>query len=574
MKMRCYQERLINAAFREFSTVQRTLIVAATGTGKTVCFATIAKKFLDDGRRVMVLAHRDELIQQACAKLRDITGVLPTVEKADQWSDEENMHGKPPLVVSRFRPSEFGLVIADEAHHSTSDSWSKVLEHYASNPECKILGVTATPDRADGQLLGTMFQTIAGSYTLHDAVADGYLVPVRPWMIEIEGLDFSRVKTTAGDLNQNDLEEAMLFEEPLHGIAFATIESAYDLEPGTLRAMLDDERRVSKLKELIGDRVGKKCLVFCVSVAHAERLADIFDRWLPKSSDVVSGKLADDDRQKRLKAFKDGRVRFLCNCMIATEGFDEPSIETVVMARPTKSRSLYVQMLGRGTRPAEDIASLLGDLPTPEQRVEMIRTSSKPYMAVLDFVGNSGRHELVTTIDIFGTVGEYSDKEIERAKELTEDGDVTAEDALERSREELEQKRRESEVRRKEMEEKRKRQLQQAGRENLVGAGSYKKQELDEWANPPEQATPGQVKILRSAKVPAADIQGWSTEKIGELCRKIVIHRQFGLCTYRQAKVLAKRGWPREALEKMTFTDASSTIDEIAKSGWKLRYES
>ncbi len=204
MKMRQYQERIIGNVRTKFLTEQRTLIVAATGTGKTQMFSTIARDFLQTGKRVMVLCHRDELIQQACARLRVITGVVPAVEKADQWSDEEGMHGKPPLVVSsiqtqhrgrmsRFHPRDFGLVIADEAHHAVADSWSKVLNYYGDNPECKILGVTATPDRADGEMLGQMFQSVADIYTLTDAVEDGYLVPVRPLTIEIEGLDFSRV---------------------------------------------------------------------------------------------------------------------------------------------------------------------------------------------------------------------------------------------------------------------------------------------------------------------------------------------------------------------------------------------
>ncbi len=583
MKMRAYQERIIGNVFKEFSNVQRTLIVAATGTGKTQMFATIAKTFLEQNKRVMVLAHRDELIQQACNRLRTITGIVPTIEKADQWSDEDNLHGRPPLVVSsiqtqcrgrmnRFRPSEFGLVIADEAHHATAETWAKVIDHYASNPECKVLGVTATPDRADGEMLGSIFQSVADSYSLDDAVEDGYLVPVRPWMIEIEGLDFSRVHTLAGDFKADELEEAMMFEQTLHGIAFATIESAYDLAPGTLHSLLDDEHRIEKLQEMIAGRAGKKSLVFCVSVAHAERLADIFGRWIKDSSEVVSGKLADEDRRRYLKKFHDGGIRFLCNCMIATEGFDEPSIEMVVMARPTKSRSLYVQMLGRGTRPAEEIAHALGELPDPAARVGMIEESSKPYVSILDFVGNSGRHEVVTTIDIFSDG--YDEAELDRAKELAADGELSAQDALEESREELEQKRREAEVRRKEAEERRKRQMEAAGRQQLVGAGVYKKTELEEWNNPPEHMLPKHVNILRKAKVPMADVMGWDTAKTGELCRKIVLHWKMGLCSYKQAKVLAKRGWPRDALERMTFEDASSTIDEIAKSGWKLRYES
>ncbi len=580
MKMRAYQQRIIGNVHKAFETEQRTLIVAATGTGKTQMFSTIAKSFLDAGRRVMVLCHRDELIQQACSRLRVLTGVLPTVEKADQWSDEQNIYGKPPLVVSsiqtqsrgrmhRFNPNDFGLVIADEAHHAVADSWKKVIDHYASNEACKVLGVTATPDRADGEMLGTMFQSVADTYSLIDAVDDGYLVPVCPWSIEIEGLDFSKVHTLAGDFNQGELEEAMMFEKPLHGVAFATIESACGLQPNTLRQWLDAPDRSTKLQSLLAGRVPKKCLVFCVSVAHAERMAEIFKRWIPDSADVVSGKLCDEDRADRLKAFKKGSLRFLCNCMIATEGFDEPSIEMVVMARPTKSRSLFVQMLGRGTRPAEEIAGPLGEVDTPDERRAMVKNSSKPFLNVLDFVGNSGRHEVVTTVDIFGDG--YAEEEIELAKELTDSGDMEAGEALEASREALEKKRRESELRRKEMEEKRRRQAMESSRQGLVGAATYKIGAVEEWDNAPPHILPRHANIFRKAKVPLKDVVDMNDETRGELCRKIVMHWQMNLCSYKQAKCLLRAGWKKEELDRMTFQDASKAMDCLARSHWNGR---
>ncbi len=550
-----------------------------TVTHNTVCFAHVAKHFLQYGR-VMVLAHRDELIQQACGKLRVITGVLPTVEKADQWSHEESMHGKPPLVVSsiqtqstgrmnRFKPSDFSLVIADEAHHVCAASWTKVLNHYASNPNCKILGLTATPDRSDGELLGQMFQSIADSYTLNDAISDGYLVPVKPWTIEIEGLDFSKVHTLAGDFNQGELEDAMMFEEPLHGVAHATIEAACGFPEGTLRQYLDDPNRRERVRELLNGRTPKKCLVFCVSVAHAERMAEIFQRWIVGSAEVVSGKLDDFTRGERLKSFAKGELRFLCNCMIATEGFDEPSIEMVIMARPTKSRSLYVQMLGRGTRPLDEIATLLGDLDSDAERLAMIAASDKPHLSVLDFVGNTGRHEVVTTIDIFGD-GDDQDV-IDRAKEIAADGEITAQDALDQSREEVERKRREAEIRKREREEKLRKQAQEATRQQLVGVGAYKKQEVADWNNPPEwcNVQPKHRNILSKAKVPMEDIRGMNDAQIGQLCRKIVMHWQMGLCSYRQAKVLHKAGWEKEELSSMTFGTASASIDALARNGWK-----
>ncbi len=297
---------------------------------------------------------------------------------------------------------------------------------------------------------------------------------------------------------------------------------------------------------------------------------EIFRRWIPDSADYVSGKLADEDRQKRLKDFKDGRLRFLCNCMIATEGFDEPSIESVVMARPTKSRSLFVQMLGRGTRPAEEIAHQLGELEDAATRCAMIEQSAKPFCTIMDFVGNAGRHEIVTTVDIFGDG--YEPEEIARAKELASDGEMDALEALEESREELEQKRREAEQRKKEMEEKRRRQAQEASRQGLVAAANYTVKPLNEWDEPPAGILPKHANIFKKAKVPIKDIAGMNDESRGELCRKIVMHWQMGLCSFKQAKVLLRNGWPKQELERMKFEDAIACIDAIARSGWKLKY--
>ena len=876
-KLREYQTRMIANIHAALARDQRTLAVAATGSGKTVIAATIVGEYLKKGR-VMVLAHRDELIQQACRKLYDMGDVVPTVEKADQWSDEENMHGKPPLVVSsiqtqatgrmnRFHPSEFSLVVVDECfpagtlvegrpieqtrvgdmvrtrtgmhkvshvfkrkphslctihfqsgavltctpnhpiftqhgfvpaisltrgcvvvsiiqkrgvcdsemlhlrngnfapgyeswarqkseaevalcqpgvpvgtqpqdysknlrdarggdnllsqdqrnapagsssagideapgdgveadsegrkrngadgpsvgtgirlglgygdchpdqnaagfripivlqggywelgiegwhrsqwqqpqsecsessgrqedgvfipdwvdyvefheptsgggfgglcpdgfvynieveedhtyfangvlvhncHHSIADSWTKVIDHYAANLDCKILGVTATPDRADGEMLGKIFQSVADTYSLTDAVDDGYLVPVRPWSIEIEGLDFSKIHTLAGDFNQGELEEAMMFEEPLHGVAHAMIEIACGLPQDTLRPMLDDPDRRTKLGAILAGRIPKKCLIFCVSVAHAERMAEIIERWIPDSAVVVSGKLADDDRAAYLKLFADGKRRFLVNCMIATEGFDEPSIEMVVMARPTKSRSLYAQMLGRGTRPAENIAHRLGELATAEERTSMIAQSDKAFLGILDFVGNSGRHELVTAVDIFGEG--YEDDEISRAKEIAADGETSTMDALEESREELEQKRREAEQRRKDMEERRRRQAMESARQGLVGAANYKINVVNEWDDPPDHISAKHANIFRKAKVPLKDVTGMNDQTRGELCRKIVMHWRMGLCSYRQAKCLRRAGYTVQETECMTFEAASANIDALARNQWR-----
>jgi superfamily II DNA or RNA helicase len=502
MKPRAYQAEAIDAILNRFSTDQRTLAVVPTGGGKTIIAAHVAHKFLPSGR-VMVIAHRDELIKQAVDKFQTVTGEIPAIEKADQYSDEENMHGPPPIVVSsvqtlnsgnderrrmhRFDWTKFAFLWVDEGHHAIADTYRRVIDHATSaNPNLKVLLVTATADRADGEKLGQVVQSCAFRMELPDIINQGYLVPIRQRSVTIEGLDFSKVRTTAGDFNSADLEAAMLYERPLHGVIHATIELACGLERGTLEAMKDDPDRANKLSAMLASKPPRRTLIFTVTVAHAERVAEILNRWIGESAAHVDGSMPLDKRADILSDFKSGRIRFLANCMIATEGFDMPEVEVVVMARPTKSRSLFTQMVGRGTRPLESIAHQLGDMADADARRAAIAASAKAYMEVLDFVGNSGKHKLVTAIDVLGDE-RYDPEVIERANEIAQEESIDIEAALERADDEIELERdvellfaeAESERLAAEEEAERLRQAEAAKRAALVGVAQYEVSEID-----------------------------------------------------------------------------------------------
>ncbi len=590
MKLRGYQIDAIIAILDRFKVGdQRTLCVIPTGGGKTVVFATLAKQFVPHGR-VMILAHRDELIRQAARKVQTITEIKPDIEKADEMSHEGNMHGKPPIVISsiqtqcsgkagekrmlRFNPKEFALIIIDECHHAAAESWKEVIEYYAAGG-AKILGVTATPDRADGEMLGQIFQSVAYNYTLHDIIADGYLVPIKQHSVFIEGLDFSKIRTTAGDLNQGDLEAAMLYEEPLHGVCHAAVEVACGLDNGALAAVRDDEDRDNKIRALIGDRKPRKSLVFATSVAHADRMAEIIRRWIPESAEVVHGGLSSTLRADRLRAFADGRIRFLCNCMIATEGFDEPSIELIIMARPTKSRSLYSQMVGRGTRPAGNIAHILGDLLFAEERVTCIAQSEKPWLEVLDFVGNSGRHKLVSTVDILGDI--YTEEEREAARKLSEEGPIDVEEALEKAKLDIEKKKREAEEakRLREIEQEMMRQQEAARRAALVGTTQYQLTQVgnadDVQPSIPTQSkhNPKVLNILQKAKIPQPIIEAMTKQQAGRMYMEILRRWDNNLCSYKQAQLLQRCGWSKEETKDMKFEDASAAITALKANSWR-----
>ena len=368
MKMRPYQENAIAGAFKAWEENTSALIVLPTGLGKTVVFSEIVRRF--QPARSMVIAHREELIFQAAEKIKRVTGLDGGVEMGEYTA---GFFGQmPPYVVStvqtqcsggdgggrmtKFLPGEFGLVVIDEAHHATAGTYRRVIDYYRQNPECKILGVTATPDRADEEALGQVFDAVAYDYQILDAINQGWLVPVQQQMVTVESMDFSNIKTTAGDLNQGELAEVMEEEDNLQRVAVPTV-------------------------EICGDR---RAIVFATTVKQAERLCEIINRYRPDKAVWLCGKTDKERRRKMLADFKAGVVQFVVNVGVLTEGFDDSGVEVIVMARPTKSRALYAQMAGRGTRPHDSIAHLLGDVETDAERCALIRNSSKPACLIVE----------------------------------------------------------------------------------------------------------------------------------------------------------------------------------------------
>ena len=397
MILREYQSACLKAINHSFVDFDSTLAVLATGAGKTVIFAELIRQ--NQPMRAMVLAHRQELIAQARMKIEDIAGVECEVEMADMTA-MVSLYGRAPVVVStvqtqisggkgtermrRFNPMDFGLLIIDEAHHAASSSYRRIIDHYRQNPNLKVLGVTATPDRTDELALGEIFESVAFDYEIIDAIHGGYLVPIDQQFVTVSDLDFSRVRTTAGDLNGSDLAALMEQEKNMQEVAAASI-------------------------QIIGD---KRTIVFTASVKQAETLSNIFNRHCAGMSGWVCGKTNKESRRTLLEEFKTGKIQVVVNCGVLTEGYDNPSVEIIVMARPTKSRSLYSQMVGRGTRP---LPGVIDGIETADGRKDAIANSAKPSVLVCDFVGNSGRHKLMTSADILG--GKSSEEAIALAVE-------------------------------------------------------------------------------------------------------------------------------------------------------------
>jgi superfamily II DNA or RNA helicase len=536
---RPYQQEAYSNAMADLNgKSQSSLVVMPTGTGKTVLFGLIARDWPNG--KVLVVAHREELIFQAADKIEQICGDRPDIEMADLRAGQNEIWTNSHVVItsvqtmsrerrqSRFKPEEFGLVIIDEAHHAVATTYKKVLDYFGQNPNLKILGVTATPDRADEEALGQVFESVAYDYQIPNAVHDGWLVPIDQQFVYVEGLDLSACKTTAGDLNSGDLARIMEQEEMLHKVVAPTI-------------------------ELAGDR---PTLVFASSVAHADRMAEIFNRHQGDSAVCLHGNTPTEDRRRHLERFKRGEFQYLCNCGLFLEGFDCPSIAVVAMARPTKSRALYAQCVGRGTRP---LPGLIDGLNGPEDRKRAILSSSKPSVLVLDFVGNSGKHKLVTTADILG--GNYSDEVVSRAEsEVKKKGQQgKSADMLEEIKKAAQQI--EEEAKRK------RRQIIATAKFGTKNVNPFDVFDISPTREPGwfkgKRPTERMVAMLEKAGI--ADAAKKSFWECKQLIGEMVKRRERGLCSYKQAKILAKYGYDGS----QSFQEASGIIDRLAKNNWK-----
>lgn len=315
-ELRPYQKEAVEAIYSHWSEWQRELLVLPTGCGKTVVFNTVAN---ERPGRTLILAHRDELIEQARDKYAAMFGELPGKIKASENDIRRVTVGSIQTMCRRNYSGAFDTVIIDEAHHAISPSYQDLLQQL---PDAKVLGVTATPDRGDKKSLARYFDGIAYEYGLKDAIRDGYLCPIMAKTVPLE-IDMSSVKISVGDFEVNSIAQTL---EPY----LPQIADAIQLHASA-----------------------RKTVVFCPLISIAQELASM----IPGAREVNG---SSPDRKELIEWFdKAGAGAVLCNAMLLTEGWDCPSVDCVVVLRPTKIRSLYCQMIGRGTRLAPGKDNLL-----------------------------------------------------------------------------------------------------------------------------------------------------------------------------------------------------------------------
>ena len=300
---------------------RRTLLVLPTGLGKTVVLSKVAEEEVKDGKRVLILAHRDELLKQAADKLRAVTGMEAGYERAGEsamgcmWPVTVGSVQSlcRPARLERYPGDYYGTLIVDEAHHALSDSYQRVLGHF---PEANVLGVTATPDRGDRRTLSSYFDSIAYEYGLRQAIEEGYLVPLQAKMIPLR-VDLSEVSLSNGDYSARELGDAL------------------------------DPWLAQIAQEMAKECKGRKTVVFLPLIETSRRFCGMLQEAGMKACEV-NGESA--DREEVIRDFSEGKYEVLCNSMLLTEGWDCPAVDCVVVLRPTRSRALYQQMIGRGMR--------------------------------------------------------------------------------------------------------------------------------------------------------------------------------------------------------------------------------
>lgn len=514
MKLRDYQEEARSAIQKEWNEgVKKTLLVLPTGCGKTIVFSKVIEDRVKLGERVLVLAHRGELLEQAADKLEQSTGLKTATEKAQETSigswyrvvvgSVQTMMREKRL--EQFSKDFFDTIIIDEAHHCISDSYQKVLNYFDS---ANVLGVTATPDRGDMKDLGTYFESLAYEYTLPKAIKSGYLSPIKALTIPLE-LDLTSVSQQAGDFKLGDLGN--MLDPYLEAIADEMVKNASD----------------------------RKTVVFLPLVSTSQRFVEILNEKGFRAAEVNG---ESKDRAEILEDFDNDKYNILCNSMLLTEGWDCPSVDCVVVLRPTRVRSLYSQMVGRGTR----------------------LFPGKEELLLLDFLWHTDRHELCHPAHLITNSNDLANAMTKRIEEagmpldLEDVEEVAAEDVVAQREEALAEQL--SEMK------KRKRKLV----DPLQFEMSIQAEDLSDYVpsfgwemGPPSE---NQVSALEKLGIFPDEVD--NAGKATKLLERLDKRKEQGLTTPKQIRFLEQRGF--EHVGTWSFENARKLIDRIAANGWRL----
>ncbi len=511
--LRPYQQQARDRIHAEWEAGRtRTLLVLPTGTGKTIVFASVAADQVRAGDRVLILAHRGELLEQAADKLQRSTGLVSAVEKAestclDSWfrvvvGSVQTLQRTARL--ERFPQDYFGTIIIDEAHHAITDGYRRILDYF---DHAKVLGVTATPDRGDMRNLGEVFDSLAFEYKLTDAIKEGYLCKIMAQTIPLK-LDITSVTMSGGDYAVGDLGTA--------------------LDPYL-------EQIAAEMAQRCRDR---KTVVFLPLIKTSQKFRDLLNAHGFRAAEVNG---QSDDRKQVLTDFEADKYNVLCNSMLLTEGWDCPSVDCVVVLRPTKVRSLYSQMVGRGTRLSPGKTDLL----------------------LLDFLWMTDKHELCRPADLV-----CEDRTV--ARQMTENLAQTGcpediEEAAVQASEDVVAQREEALA--KQLEEQRRKKAKLV--DPLQYEMSIQAEDLAGYV-PAFGWEAGPPSAEQSAALEKMGILPDAVESAGKaslLLDRLNKRRAEGLTTPKQIRVLERYGF--QSVGTWSFDAAKHMIDRIAAQGWR-----
>lgn len=502
VELRKYQREAVKAIEDEWHKGRdHTLLVQATGTGKTVVFGQVARDIADSGKRVLVLAHREELLNQAADKLGGMYGLKCGLEMA-----QSHDNGAPVLLgsvqsigranrLATFAPDEFGAIIVDEAHHTLADSYMRIIDHFRL---AYLLGVTATPDRGDKKALAKVYDSIAYEYGLAKAINDGYLCRIFAKTVPVE-INARNLRTSHGDY---------------------TLDSAGEVVEASLEDIADAIARE------VPDR---HTVVFLPLVQTAKDMADALNERGMRAEEVDGNS---KDRAEILARFEHGETQVLCNAMLLTEGWDAPICDCVVVLRPTKVRSLYAQMVGRGTRIYPGKENLL----------------------LLDFLWLTGEHRLCAPASLVAR------SEDEHNRMANRDGDIL--DTQSEVERDILAEREEAMLSRVKKVDKRKtvdiiQYELSIGSEALV---NYEEQFPWEFLQPKE----GQIRYLDKMGM---DTTGLTRGRAAALISVLKERQKANMATPRQVRQLERAGFRHAG--RWSFDEANKMMGRLSAVGWK-----
>jgi superfamily II DNA or RNA helicase len=550
--LRDYQEAAVEAVLREFERVQSTLVQLPTGCGKTLVAAEVVRRYAPNAS--VFLSHRKEIIRQSQITLERHGGTQCETEQGDSRASEifpaDCLLASVQTMVSgrkdarrmhKFSPYNYKLVICDEAHHFIMPSFREVIDYFKSGgDDIKFLFLTATPKRTDKLGLFPICESVAYEYPIRNAIDDGWLVPVAQQLIDIQSLDFSHIRTTAGDLNAGDLAAVMEAERNLYGICDAATKELKDSD---------------------------KCIMFTATVKQAQMSADILNRYRAGIALFASGKTRPDERDRIMRDFREGRngCQYFVNCGLVSEGFDVPDANKLIQAKPTKSPLVYTQQLGRIMRPLPGtVDNVKSNAPngaiTSIDRRNSIKNSRKNVATVMDFAGNAGRHKLVHAIDVLG--GKISEHGRELAeRELRKTGAPMDVDEIVEEADRLEREERE--------------RLDRARRAKLIAKATYTARYVDPFDAfdivAPNERAHDRGKHLSERQRALLAKQGLDPDRLSYTQGQTILNELFsrwdkGLCSLKQAALLKRFGYETKGV---TREQAGAIITQLKANNWQ-----